>query len=43
MGLKWCYRGPLEWHYIRTKFHKIYQSFQKLSVADTQADGQTDL
>jgi hypothetical protein len=21
MGLKLLHRGPLEWHYVRTKFH----------------------
>jgi hypothetical protein len=22
MGLKLLHRGPLEWHYVRTKFHE---------------------
>jgi hypothetical protein len=22
MGLKLLHRGPLEWHYLRTKFHE---------------------
>jgi hypothetical protein len=26
MGLKLLHRGPLEWHYVQTKFHEIIPS-----------------
>jgi hypothetical protein len=37
MGLKIIlHRGPLEWHYLRTKFRENYQAVQKLLAEDTQ-------
>jgi hypothetical protein len=29
MGLKLLHRGPLEWHYLCTKFHEILPSSSK--------------
>jgi hypothetical protein len=40
VGLK-IIQGPLEWHYLCTKFHEIYQVVQKLLVGDIQTDKQT--
>jgi PIN domain nuclease of toxin-antitoxin system len=30
MGLKLLHRDPLEWHYLRTKFHEILPSGSKV-------------
>jgi len=30
MGLKLLHRGPLEWHYLRTKFHENLPSGSKV-------------
>jgi hypothetical protein len=32
MGLKLLHRGPLEWHYLTTKYHENLQAVQKLLV-----------
>jgi hypothetical protein len=43
--LKWLHRGSLEWHYLRTKFIKIYQAVEKLLVGnlpDRHTNRQTD-
>jgi hypothetical protein len=37
-GLKVLHRGPLEWHYLRTKFHEYFQKVQMLLVGNTQTD-----
>jgi hypothetical protein len=31
MGLKILHRGPLEWHYLHTKFHEIVPSGSKVT------------
>jgi hypothetical protein len=40
MGLQLLYRGPLEWHYFRTKFHENLPSGSEV-ISGGQKDGQT--
>jgi hypothetical protein len=41
MGLKLLQRGPLEWHYLHTKFHENLQSGSEV-VSGGHTDRQTD-
>jgi hypothetical protein len=38
MGLKLLHRSPLEWYYLRTKFHETLPSGSKV-ISDGQTDG----
>jgi hypothetical protein len=40
MRINTLYRGPLEWHYLRTKFHKYLPSGSK-SISEGHTDRQT--
>jgi hypothetical protein len=40
MGLKLFYRGPLEWHYLRTKFHETVPSGSEV-ISGGHKDRQT--
>jgi PIN domain nuclease of toxin-antitoxin system len=37
MGLKLMHRHPLEWHYIRTKFHENVPTGSKVSGGHTDS------
>jgi hypothetical protein len=39
MGLKLLHRGPLEWNYLRTKFHENLLSGSKLLVGTHRQTG----
>jgi hypothetical protein len=41
MGLKILHRGPLEWHYLCTKFHENLPSGSKV-ISGGHTDRQTD-
>jgi hypothetical protein len=41
MGLKLLHRGPLEWQYLRTKFHENLPSDSKV-INEGPTDTQTD-
>jgi hypothetical protein len=42
MGFKNLHRGPLEWNYLRTKFHKNLPSSSEVISGGTQTERRTD-